>query len=63
MIPLNCVKYARLKFLSDSYKDTIKNSVLKRENTGNRNPVFWHILCSAMEKYSTQKLILKKLLL
>ena len=27
------------------YKDRIKDDVLKKENRGQRKPVFWHILC------------------
>ena len=31
------------------YKNRIKDSVLIRENTGHRKPVFWHILRSELK--------------
>ena len=55
MMPLNCVKYACLRVLSDSYNGRIKNSVLKRKNTGKRKSAFWHIFYAVLWKNTPQE--------
>ena len=37
------------------YKDRIYDSVFIQENTEQKNPVFWHILCNEREKQELER--------